>query len=104
MDVDGKNVFMGHTQLFKQATEPTQTGPVQQKVVVANEKNETKLVILKGDGNLMEELKDGCIRKFQVKKKKGIVKFTTQKGEPIDSNESLQKALDQKDQIVFRVT
>jgi len=138
VDVDGKNVFVGQTSLFKSdpslspsssSSSSSQSSP--QKLVVANEKGETKLVVLKGIGQVgtrggeaaeggppagggegeghgngvdwLEELRDGCIRKFQVKKKKGIIKFTTQKGETIVDSAGVLRALQQQEPIIFRV-
>ena len=104
MDVDGKNVFIGHSTLFKQSK--SVTWPLTQIVGMTNEKGETKLVTLKAESKdgLLEELRDGCIRKFQIKKKKAMLKFTTQKGETIEDNDTLLNVLEQKQQITFKIS
>ena len=103
VDVDGKNVFIGQTTLFKQFTiSPNMATPL--KVTVANDKGEAKLIVLKGEKKeeIMEELMDVCMKKFQVKKKKAILKFFTMGGESIENSEELFSAIDR--QIVFKIT
>jgi hypothetical protein len=103
VDVDGKNVFIGQTTLFKQLTTPST--PTPQKLTVANDKGETKLIVLKGENKerMMEELREACMKKFQVKKKKAILKFFTPSGESLENSDVLCRALE-NGQIVFKIT
>jgi hypothetical protein len=104
VDVDGKNVFIGQTTLFKQFT-ITLNQAIPQKMTVANEKGETKLIILKGGKkeNMMEELREACMKKFQVKKKKAVLTFFTLGGESLENIDALCEAVENR-QIVFKIT
>lgn len=104
VDVDGKNVFIGQTTLFKQLTHPPDMA-IPQKLTVTNDKGETKLIVLKGEDKerMVEELREACMKKFQVKKKKAVLKFFTLSGESLETSEDLYRVAD-NGQIVFKIT
>lgn len=79
---------------------------IPQKLAITNDKGETKMVMLKGEKKeeIMEELREACLKKFQVKKKKANVKFLVQGGECLENSEMLCKALMEQKQIMFKIT
>lgn len=104
MDVDGKNVFMGKTTRYGPVV--NSDFPPAQKMMVINEKGESKLIVLDRvtTDKLMDQLRECCIRKFQIKKKKATLKFFTQKGTAIEDGKALCQCVEQNEQIVFRMT
>lgn len=111
IDFDGKKTFLGTTGLL-QPINPNDninnnnnnttnnSTSAKKKINVRNEKGEMKLIILQ-DTNL-EELKTACIKKFQIKKKKGM-QFHSPQGMAIENNESLSIYLNDNDVIVFKL-
>jgi len=111
VDVDSKNLFVGHTEILRQ-DDTTLTphsvltphlGTQTLKVVVGNEKGETKLIVLKGRSDLLQELCELCVRKFQIKKKKGLI-FKTQSGHVLASGEALLNAITRQESVTFGIS
>ena len=94
-------MFIGQTTLFKQfTTSPNRATP--RKIAVTNEKGETKFIVLKGGDKkgLGEELREACMNKFRVKKKKAILKFFTMSGESLEDDDALSKEMDEGQLVV----